>query len=962
MTAAFLTTLVAFAACGDDTQSPVALLGTPVDAAEELDGSRCRDDADCSGADASGTEAVCGDGVVGSGEGCDDGNLVAGDGCNPICQIEACGNGVLDSNEDCEPPRVDGCSETCQSVLVRCGNGVVETELGEQCDDGNAMKGDGCHRCRFECGDGILDRDVGEECEPVYTPRDSTGQSLTCTAQCRLRPYCGDGRLQADRGEECDPPDGVTCVDDCRLARGQAPRACSPGSGGGPGERPRENLVPNGDFRSDLTGWAVGLGVEAVHTSDQGHPMPGAVRLTVRANASGPALRFDGLYRCLVVRGGESYEFEAHYLNPPRQASQARAFAVVLVYPNTSCSGEPAPVVSAVSPTVETAGSWRRYAVQVDAGAIADRGQTVSILVKLGAIVPAGGSAVAYWDSASLRAGAFLPGCGNCELDPGEECDDGNTRSGDGCSAACRNELRGACGNLRIDPGESCDTGVASFRAPGDCTPLCTRKDECLACAALECPLAFDACLDMTGVAQAGLGAGLPRAQLCGRLRECVARSGCAEATMAASRRFLGQERAPSQAVPRLEHCYCGNAELACLLPGTANGSCQREIEALLETSDPAQVLARMDGSDPRYPGFSALAELRACERERCRGRCGTELRCGNGVVQDRPESFKTFRINVGGSLELCEDRRTPSGRGCTFEECDGGPLCDESCFVLECGNGLLQTGERCDDGNRVAGDGCSPTCQPEFECGDGVVASAFGEECDPPNSGPLCSLADFMLAPARCGCGADCRYSVCGNQVRQAGEDCDPPDGVTCDANCKAIGANPCVTCMLLAGDVDGYLFATMLAGSREYPGVERGCRDIPECLTLLNCLVSESSCWAGVSPASCFCGSGPQDVDRCESPGFTAVGQCKAQFLAAFAVQYGRPPADNAEVLDAYFGVEQSPGRLNPLGLATLLAGSAFDEIEAGLRAAMAAGAPITEEQVVSCRPRGPSCFPSR
>jgi hypothetical protein len=28
----------------------------------------------------------------------------------------------------------------------------------------------------------------------------------------------------------------------------------------------------------------------------------------------------------------------------------------------------------------------------------------------------------------------------------------------------------------------------------------------------------------------------------------------------------------------------------------------------------------------------------------------------------------------------------------------------------------------------------------------------------------------------------------ACGNGVKEHGEDCDPPDGVTCDGNCRSI------------------------------------------------------------------------------------------------------------------------------------------------------------------------------
>ncbi|MEM9194631.1 MAG: DUF4215 domain-containing protein, partial [Myxococcota bacterium] len=53
------------------------------------------------------------------------------------------------------------------------------------------------------------------------------------------------------------------------------------------------------------------------------------------------------------------------------------------------------------------------------------------------------------------------PRCGDGELDPGEQCDDGNNESGDGCQAACLSNEQ--CGNGFIDfeQGEQCDDGGA---------------------------------------------------------------------------------------------------------------------------------------------------------------------------------------------------------------------------------------------------------------------------------------------------------------------------------------------------------------------------------------------------------------------------------------------------------------------------------------------------------------------
>jgi cysteine-rich repeat protein len=62
--------------------------------------------------------------------------------------------------------------------------------------------------------------------------------------------------------------------------------------------------------------------------------------------------------------------------------------------------------------------------------------------------------------------------CGDHVKTEDEECDDGNERDGDGCSAHCRGELPPGCGNEVVEPGEECDDGN---NADGDrCTSECT--------------------------------------------------------------------------------------------------------------------------------------------------------------------------------------------------------------------------------------------------------------------------------------------------------------------------------------------------------------------------------------------------------------------------------------------------------------------------------------------------------
>ena len=54
---------------------------------------------------------------------------------------------------------------------------------------------------------------------------------------------------------------------------------------------------------------------------------------------------------------------------------------------------------------------------------------------------------------------------------------------------------------------------------------------------------------------------------------------------------------------------------------------------------------------------------------------------------------------------------------------------------MASCGDGVLDNGEDCDDGNTFNGDGCRFNCTPEI-CGDEILDP--GEECDPPD-GTFC-------------------------------------------------------------------------------------------------------------------------------------------------------------------------------------------------------------------------------
>jgi len=94
------------------------------------------------------------------------------------------------------------------------------------------------------------------------------------------------------------------------------------------------------------------------------------------------------------------------------------------------------------------------------------------------------------------------------------------------------------------------------------------------------------------------------------------------------------------------------------------------------------------------------------------------------------------------------------------------------------CGDGVIQSGEQCDDRNLVSGDGCSNVCQiePCHECSGApswcVVLSA-GAAC--PDDGNACTT-DL------CDAGGQCTHAVgnAGALCRPAGGECDIPDTCT--------------------------------------------------------------------------------------------------------------------------------------------------------------------------------------
>ncbi len=74
---------------------------------------------------------------------------------------------------------------------------------------------------------------------------------------------------------------------------------------------------------------------------------------------------------------------------------------------------------------------------------------------------------------------------------------------------------------------------------------------------------------------------------------------------------------------------------------------------------------------------------------------------------------------------------RVADGTACTTTSVANGTCTGGACFAVACGNGVLDAGEACDDGNVAFNDGCSPDCRSTEVCGNANTDPLRGEECD---------------------------------------------------------------------------------------------------------------------------------------------------------------------------------------------------------------------------------------
>ncbi|NTX17190.1 DUF4215 domain-containing protein [Myxococcus sp. CA056] len=427
---------------------------------------------------------------------------------------------------------------------------------------------------------------------------------------------------------------------------------------------------------------------------------------------------------------------------------------------------------------------------------------------------------------------------GDGRIQPGEECDDGNTMSGDGCSAtgtveagylchvpgrAC--SLASLCGNTVVNPGEACDDGDTAAGANG-CTATCdlslcgngvfnnrqwpnfdqeicddgnrTEGDGCSRMCEVEpgfaCAGTPSRCV-RAGLAFFNTGVDQNNRRLeSGADPHWFYRGGTTgAATGVRNAQDWPQEitTARFMAAP-LGAPVCVYQDF--IIPSTTNIA---QFRMRLATFNDNEFDSAAVNGSPFTPTTVSEPAGNSWQKNIIREfgttaawRIGlNRIELCNENAQSTPNAFRYLFVDAyddrcgDGAVSLreeCDDANTVNNDGCSAScgiEPGYGCAGSPSSCAATCGNGLLNSGEQCDDGNTTVGDGCNASCRIEA-----------GHAC--PTPGQAC-------------------VATCGNGTINPGELCDDGNGLSgdgCSNSCRIESGYECVgqpsSCAPLCGN----------------------------------------------------------------------------------------------------------------------------------------------------------------
>ncbi|HOZ56304.1 MAG TPA: DUF4215 domain-containing protein [bacterium] len=562
-----------------------------------------------------------------------------------------------------------------------CGNQIIE--VGETCDDGNTDDTDGCRNdCTF-CGDGI--KNGSEECDG----EDGINAEQNCSTSCTIetpKPKCGNGKVEA--GEECDDGntnDGDGCNSYCLWE---------------PLTIKAYKVVCNTE--ADLPNWGLSS-------------YPGKPTIISAYTASDYVGLSNG--KCHLEAG---WDFQWGFDGVAAKQSGdfvGPAGAGWYSFSSPTSDNGVTPAVATINNLEGKTKLWVRE--NLKAGYIPFSNPDGDLQASTSAEiychkdilnfdnydridnVQLGGT---YYCVAFNALKPVLPYCGDGIVNQvSEECDDGNNDNGDGCSSTCTIEQNGHyCGDGKVDPGEECDDGNADNN--DSCKNDCTLPNIC------EFDLDVMMVMDRSG----SMGYDSPT-------RISLAKT--------AVNSFLGDLKNGDQSglvsfanTASLDKQLSNNhtqtqAAVSALFPygatniGDAIALAKGELTSSRINPDANQVMILVTDGRANYPYGTGYGENPADV---------------NYALEKANEAFlagiKIFTIGLGSDINADMLKQIASTTGGKYYYAPTAQDLSDIFALVKmgvceepyCGDGKVDPGEQCDDGNNDNNDGCSAQCQME--------------------------------------------------------------------------------------------------------------------------------------------------------------------------------------------------------------------------------------------------------
>ncbi len=418
--------------------------------------------------------------------------------------------------------------------------------------------------------------------------------------------------------------------------------------------------------------------------------------------------------------------------------------------------------------------------------------------------------------------------CGDGNLDNGEECDDGNTNAYDACTNSCTDAQ---CGDGVIHQNiEECDDGNTNN---GDgCNSTCFNEQSNFCSIPIDVLLIID---------RSGSMVTIPPPRLPDAKTAAITFVNLLNFSSDIAGLVTFNESARLDQSLTSNKTAVINAINAINANGTTNigdGLLVARQEIVLNGRDNSVIILLSDGAPNVYPGGFCFVNpssptnctIYAQSQANLTKDAGVELFVVGlgvnnftrdlltGIATSPAHYFDAANSTVLESIYLqiaqqvcpCGDGNLDAG-----EECDDGnninyDSCTNLCISSECGDGIVEIGvEECDDANSIDDDECTNSCTLTY-CGDANVQQPNGmgqggpsndgfEECDDGNTNYFdnclnncvlneCGDGYIEIGVEQCddgnlvngdGCDNECMPEiVCGNGVLEIGEQCD--DGNT--------------------------------------------------------------------------------------------------------------------------------------------------------------------------------------